>query len=98
MSPDVVNGIDMADLARRVAALTDPEALLDADDVAAWLKCTARYVKEHYAKSGDFPQPMRLPAAEGRRGQPRWRRQDIQDWLDQHRPRARGKPGRKRLN
>ena len=31
---------------------------------------------------GAMPNPVELPAVRGRRGHKRWRREDIQQWLD----------------
>jgi predicted DNA-binding transcriptional regulator AlpA len=88
MEPDLlellISQLDMEALARRVIALTDPDALLDACDVGAWLGCSAKYINTHYLKSPGFPRPMRLPVVNERRSHPRWRRRDITEWLDRH--------------
>lgn len=76
--------IDIEALARQIAMRMDPEALMDAEDVGAYLKCSARYVTERYALAPGFPKAIRLTGSEGRRGQARWRRQDITAWVDSH--------------
>ena len=77
-------GIDIEALAREIAVRMDPQALMDAEDVGAYLKCSARYVQEEYVRAPGFPKPLRLTGPDGRRGQPRWRRQDITAWVDFH--------------
>lgn len=75
---------DVQELARHIAARMAPDALLDAEDVAALLKCSARYVKGQYAISPGFPKALRLTGPDGRRSNPRWRRSDIIDWINSH--------------
>lgn len=75
---------EIADLARQIAARLDPESLLDAEDVAAILKCSPRYVTEQYAISQGFPKALRLTGPEGRRSKPRWKRSEIMDWINAH--------------
>lgn len=79
-----MTGMDIQELAREIAARMAPDALLDADDVAALLKCSTRYVVEQYAVSPGFPETIRLTGPDGRRGHPRWRRADIMAWVDSH--------------
>lgn len=76
--------VNIDDLARKIAMRMDPEALLDAEDVGAWLKCSGRYVLEHYVLAPGFPRAIRLTLPEGRKSNPRWRRQDISQWIDAH--------------
>jgi len=76
--------IDIQALAREIAFRMDPEALLDAHDVGAMLKCASRYILEEYMKTLGFPKPLRLTGPEKRRSHPRWRRQDIMDWINFH--------------
>lgn len=72
------------DLAREIAARMAPDALLDAEDVAAILKCSARYVTEQYTLSPGFPKPLRLTGPDGRRSKPRWKRSEVMAWVDSH--------------
>lgn len=76
--------IDYARLARELAARVTPDALLDADDVGALLKCEPRTVREHYARAPGFPKALRLSGPGGSLGHPRWRRQDVVAWVDAH--------------
>jgi predicted DNA-binding transcriptional regulator AlpA len=76
------DNIDIDALARQIAMRMDPQALLDAEDVGAFLKCSPRYVQEEYVKAPGFPKAIRLTGPEGRRGNARWRRQDITAWVD----------------
>ncbi len=76
--------IDIEALARQIAVRMDPEALMDAEDVGAYLKCSARYVQEEYVKAPGFPKAIRLTGPDKRRGNARWRRQDISAWVNSH--------------
>ena len=79
-----VSNIDIEALARQIAFRMDPDALMDADDIGAYLKCSARYVIAGYSLAPGFPKAIRLTGPDGRRGQPRWRRQDITTWVTSH--------------
>ena len=76
--------LDLAALASEIAVRKDPESLMDAEDVGAYLKCSARYVLEDYSLAPGFPKAIRLTGPDGRRSNPRWRRQDIRNWVDSH--------------
>ena len=81
---NVEASIDIEELARQIAMRMDPEALMDAEDVGAYLKCSARYVRERFVLAPGFPKPLRLTGPNGSRAQPRWRRQDITAWVNSH--------------
>ena len=90
--------IDVEELARQIAFRLSPQALLTAEDVAAMLKCSTRYVSEGYMKAPGFPRPLRLMGPNGRRSQPRWRQQDIANWIACHtdvQPKRGGRPRNK---
>lgn len=88
---------DLQALAREIAARMAPDALLDLEDVAALLKCTSRYVSEHYAKVPGFPPALQLPSSKGRVSRPRWQRSDIIAWVESHKAgKDRSKGGRPR--
>lgn len=87
---------EIESLARQIAARMDPDALLDAEDVAAILKCSPRYVTEQYVLAAGFPKAIRLTGPEKRRSQPRWRRSEIMAWVDAHRNGATTRGGRPR--
>jgi len=76
--------INIQELAREIAVRLAPDALLSAEDVAALLKCSTGYVLEQYVHAPGFPASIRLSGPNGRRGQPRWRRSEIMDWIDMH--------------
>lgn len=79
-----VSHVDVQELAREIAVRMAPDALLEAEDVGAMLRCSGRYVLEHYVPAPGFPKPLRLTGSEGRRSKPRWRRCDIVAWIDSH--------------
>lgn len=87
--------VDVIDLAREIAMRMDPDALLDSADVGAMLKCEPRSVTEEYAKAPGFPKPYRLTKPTGR-SQPRWKRSEIQSWIDSHKNGASKRGGRPR--
>lgn len=95
-----LSGIDVEALARHIAVRLDPEALLDAEDVGAILRCTARYVKESYALAPGFPKAIRLPGPNDQRSQPRWRRSQIMAWIEANEggKSTRGGPRRKQID
>lgn len=76
--------IDVESLAREIAFRLDPDSLLDAEDVAAMLKVTPRYVTEQFAVAHGFQRAIRLTGPEGRRGKPRWHRAEISRWIASH--------------
>lgn len=88
--------VDVIELAREIAARMAPDALLDSDDVAALLKCTARYVTEQYVLVPGFPRAIRLTGPEGRRGKPKWQRSAIMDWVESHKEGHGARGGRPR--
>lgn len=71
-------------IARHLATFLCPDALLDAKDVGALLKCSARHVLAWHAKSPGFPDPVRLNGPDGQVGHPRWLRKDITSWINSH--------------
>ena len=77
-------GVDVQALAREIAVRMAPDALLEASDVGAMLKCSPRYVLEHYVTAPGFPKPLRLTAAGGVRSKPRWLRGDLTKWIESH--------------
>lgn len=79
MSPE-----EIEELARQIAARMAPDALLNAEDVAAILGCTAKYVTAQYAVTPGLPAAIRLTGPGGRRSQPKWKRSDIMAWIDSH--------------
>lgn len=94
IDPEVAT-IDIVDLAREIAMRMAPDALLDSEDVAAMIKCEPRYVTEEFAKAPGFPKAYRLTKRSGR-SQPRWKRSEIQSWIDSHKDGATKRGGRPR--
>lgn len=88
--------IDVEHLAREIAVRMQPDALLDAEDVGAMLKCSARYVTESFVTVPGFPKAIRLTGPDRRRGQPRWQRRDIVAWIERHKDSKTTRGGRPR--
>ena len=74
--------IDHQALAREIAMRMAPDALLDAEDVAAWFKVAPRYVTEELAKVPGFQKAVRVPRPGGGKGHPRWPRAQIAAYID----------------
>jgi len=86
-----------SELARQIAARISPEALLSAEDVGAMLGYPARYIRETIALAPGFPVPIRLLLdVEGKRSNPRWRRTEIEEWVEAHLSKRRKRSGRTR--
>lgn len=83
---------EIQELARELAVRMAPDALLDREDVASLLRCTPRYVSDHYSLAPGFPRAIYLASGpDGRRGLPKWRRSAIMEWIEKQ---ADGKPAR----
>lgn len=84
--------IDVKELAKEIAVHLDPLALLDSDYVAGLFKCSPRYLTEVISKQEGFPRPASLTPS----GHARYRRLDIENFIDEMREppikRGRGKP------
>lgn len=65
-----------------------PCELLDVNQVAAMLCCSAKHV-HRLRDAGKIPQPLKVGALV------RWRRSDILDWIDRGCPAIRAKGGRR---
>lgn len=89
---------EVQDLAREIAMRMAPDALLDAKDIGAMLKCSAEYVTEHYSKAPGFPQALRLTGCDGRKSKPRWIRSDVVTWVERHKNGRGSGSGRPRRN
>jgi len=88
--------INIQELAREIAVRLAHDALLNSEDVAALLKCSTSYVLEQYVHAPGFPRAIRLSGPNGRKGQPRWRRSEIMEWIDQHQTSPTRRAGRPR--
>lgn len=100
LDEEVLKSIDVVALARQIAVRLSPDALLEREDVAAMLKCEPRYVSEVYVKVKSFPAAYRLETTTGK-SHPRWKRSEIQAWIDQHgieKKRGVGRPRKQPLN
>lgn len=58
--------------------------LWSAAQVGEYLKCSDRYVLEHYCTLEDFPVKIRLPSRGGR-GHPLWNAGEIIKWAQKYR-------------
>ncbi|WP_124455065.1 AlpA family transcriptional regulator [Paucibacter sp. KBW04] len=84
-------------LAREILIRLDPDSLLDSADVGAMVRCCPEYVTQELAKTPGFPKAYRLTKRRGV-GHPRWKRADIQSWIDSHANGATKRGGRPRNN
>jgi hypothetical protein len=87
---------DVMELARQIAFRMGPDCLLDSADVGAMLKCGAHKVIREWVKAPGFPQAYRLTQAGTSSSHPRWKRGEIQAWIDGHANGASKRGGRPR--
>lgn len=87
--------VDVVELAREIAIRLAPDALLDSVDVGAMLRVSPAVFLRDYATAAGFPKAYRLTKVKGA-GQPRWKRSDIQAWINGHHQDAGKRPGRPR--
>ena len=59
--------------------------LWSADQVGGYLKCSGRYVLEHYCTLSDFPDKIRLPSRNGGKGHPLFNAREIVAWAQKYR-------------
>jgi len=59
-------------------------ALWNAETIAAFLQVSPRQVLERYAPMPGFPQAIRLPSVSAKKGHPRWKAEEIIDWVNRH--------------
>lgn len=91
-----MNSLEVEALAREIAMRMAPDALLEAADVGAMLKCSAEYVTEEFAHAPGFPRAIRLTRPNGRNGKPRWLRSEVVAWVESHRAGQHTRGGRRR--
>jgi cytochrome P450 len=82
---ETVEGIDLQALAREIAMRMAPDALLDFDDIGAWLKLKPRYVSEELSKHPDFPRAVQFDTTRGRKTHARYLRADIAAFIERRR-------------
>lgn len=91
----VSSDFDYKELARQIVLLTSDSTLLTAEDVGVMLSYPPRYIRETISLSPGFPKAIRLglPSDTPNDGSKkttklsnrRWRRCDIESWIDSHR-------------
>lgn len=82
----------IAALARAIAANLPPQipidvALWNAADCAAYLRTSESSFYSRVACLPGFPQPIRLPRPDGRKGHPRWKAREVIEWAERHQER-----------
>ena len=90
--------VDLRTLAREIAARMVPDALLDAQDVAALLNISPHTVQNRAAAIPGFPKAIRLVLTKGARGVSRWERREILEWVQKQKEGRRGGARRKPVN
>jgi hypothetical protein len=79
-------------LARAVAAHLPAQmpvdiALWDGDYIAALMQMKPKYFKEQVATAPGFPQAIRVPLASGGRSSPRWKAEEVIEWMGKNQER-----------
>lgn len=59
--------------------------LWSSDDCADYMRVSARHFMDRVACQHTFPDPIRVPTAEGKRGHPRWYAGEVMKWVEKHR-------------
>lgn len=65
-----------------------PEALWTTKDAANYLQYSVKNFCDRIMTLPSFPKPVRLPRPTGGKGHPRWKPEDIKNWIEQHREAA----------
>lgn len=76
---------DLEDLAKKIAAALNPNALWDVADVAAHLHRSEQHTKQWIVKQSGFPRPLRIPSMKAVTN-PRalWRAKDVIAWAESY--------------
>ena len=61
--------------------------LWDAEYIADMLRLKVKYFREHVACAPGFPQAIRLPLAGGGRSTPRWKAEEVLNWMNSNQER-----------
>lgn len=64
------------------------ERLWTSAEVAAYLRYSVKNFTDRIMTLPNFPVPVRLPRPTGGKGHPRWKPEDIKNWIEQHREAA----------
>lgn len=56
--------------------------LMTAKEVGEYLRVSSRQVTERLILVKSFPRPVRLPTPIGTRGLPKWKPEEIAEWVD----------------
>ena len=57
-------------------------------DIAEYMAVSMDHVKRRIVCLPDFPPAIRLPSAGGGKGHPRWKPEEVRDWLESYRESA----------
>lgn len=87
---------EIDELARRIAAFLQPDALLTKEEAAELLGCSVSTFDAVYRKIPTFPPPFTEGLPVSVRVQPRWRQGSLSDWIQAVDPSSRRKIGRRR--
>lgn len=85
MNTDITHLVEqLAEAITRRPVIPIDRQLWTADDVAQYLRVNRRAVMERYAPLPNFPQPIRIPAADNKVSRPRWKAVEVMRWAERH--------------
>ena len=77
-------------LAAAIAANSMPadERLWSKESIATYLGCSPSQVAQRYACLPDFPRPICLPSSGPRTAHPRWKPEEVKEWVEKYQVKA----------
>ncbi|WP_175104459.1 hypothetical protein [Pararobbsia alpina] len=76
---------EIEELASKIAAALNPNALWDIAAVAVYLHRSEQHTKQWIVKQDGFPHPLRIPSGKGaEKPRPLWRAKDVTAWAESH--------------
>lgn len=77
-------------LADAIAANSMPanERLWSKESIATYLGCSPSQVGQRYACLPDFPRPICLPSSGPRTAHPRWKPEEVKEWVEKYQVKA----------
>lgn len=85
--PNLIDQLARAVAAHMPAQMPVDIALWDSADCAAFMRVSINHFRQYIASLPGFPQAIRLPKADGKRGQPRWKAREVIEWTDSYQER-----------
>jgi len=76
---------DIDELAKKIAAALNANALWDVAEVATYLHRNEHNTSQHIVRQPGFPRPIRIPTGRGEKSpRPLWRAKDVIAWAESY--------------